>query len=310
MRIRKTSKTFLSIALIVALGFGAMRLYYRLTDDFRLANMACPLIFHSEWDTPPLTVKEEARLEEILSQPFRYLGKGAQSYVFESPDGNYVIKFFKFKHLRPNFITENLPSIFPFKDYKNRQISRKQRKLYGVFQGYKLAYDLDRSNAGLIFVQLNVPAMHALKMVVHDKLGLTRRIDLSQVPFVIQKKGTTLRQTMRESLNRGDVLAAKGQVDQIFALYLEEYQKGLWDHDHGVMHNMGFVAGRPCHLDVGKFHYDPAIRRPENYQPDLLQITDKIKVWVGRNYPPYAEELTQHIDTYLDALFSQKVTPL
>src|SRR3954462_2689164 len=56
-------------------------------------------------DGPPTTNpawKTEAPYpESVLDQPFFYLDKGAQSFVFESADQQSVIKFYKFPaHLR------------------------------------------------------------------------------------------------------------------------------------------------------------------------------------------------------------------
>ena len=82
--------------------FGIARLYYRLTDDFRLANITYELPFKPSWKVPSLTKEEYSRLAQITNQKFTYIGKGAQCYAFASEDGEYVLKFFKFKHLKPN----------------------------------------------------------------------------------------------------------------------------------------------------------------------------------------------------------------
>src|SRR5689334_8640410 len=44
-----------------------------------------------EWD-----VEISPEVVSILEQPFHYLAKGGQSYVFGSSDGKYVLKLFRF----------------------------------------------------------------------------------------------------------------------------------------------------------------------------------------------------------------------
>jgi len=58
-----------------------------------------------------LSDQEHQELAQILNQKFSYIGKGAQCYAFVSDDQLYVLKFFKFKHLKPNLLVDLIPSI-------------------------------------------------------------------------------------------------------------------------------------------------------------------------------------------------------
>ena len=78
-------------------------------------------------------------LNEILSQPFRYLSKGRQSFVFVSMDDKYVIKLVsQYKFHKPIwaifFEKLNLLS----QHQKNILIEKKQRK-ERAFTSYKIA---------------------------------------------------------------------------------------------------------------------------------------------------------------------------
>src|SRR5262245_49798043 len=76
----------------IAVTYGGGRLYYRLTDGFVESNIMYDVPKDPRWQTVTLTGYEKEALAAILSQPFYYLGKGCQSYVFASQDGQYVIK--------------------------------------------------------------------------------------------------------------------------------------------------------------------------------------------------------------------------
>lgn len=295
------------VALVIVTLFVGLRIYFRATDDFRISNIMYDMPYHAEWEIPALSAKEKNDLDAILNQKFTYIGKGAQSYVFGSEDQKYVVKFFKFKHLRPSLLVQVLPDVAPFTSYKQKVAARKQRKLYGVFTGYKLAYDVDKDNSALVFIQLN-PTHSAKEIKLVDKLGFNRTVDLGEVAFIVQEKGQTLRNVLAELLNQGDVATAKKRIGQIFDLYLSEYSKGIYDHDHGVMQNAGFIGERPIHLDVGKLNNDDRMRQPEVYQEDLYKVGSKMKVWLDDNYPKQAPEINRDIEAKLSAVFGRPVT--
>lgn len=276
--------------------FGIARLYYRLTDDFRLANITEELTYRPEWEIPPLSPSEQNTLENILKQPFFYIGKGAQSYVFGSEDGHYVLKFFKFKHLRPSPFLEWLPSWTPLESYRLRQAARKERKFEGVFSGYHLAYSMHREDSGLLFVHLNKTKGIFPVVTVYDKIGRSHTIALDDVAFLIQNKGETLRTVIQKLLTEGNVEGAKQRLDQIFDLYASEYQKGIYDHDHGVMQNAGFTGNRPIHLDVGKLKREEKMRSKPYYSDDLALVGAKIGYWIKQNQPSFYPLLAQHIE--------------
>lgn len=274
--------------------FGLARVYYKVTDDFRISNMTYEMAHNLDWEIPEISSVEKDDLNKILDQKFHYLGKGAQSYVFTSDDGLYVLKFFKFKHLKPSPFLNSLPMIPPFANYVTKEVKRKDRKLKGVFSAYRLAYEIHKQGSGLVFIHLNKTNNLINKTVtVFDKIGRSHEIDLDQTVFLLQKKGETLRTVMTDLLNRKDLKEAKLRVRQIFDLYVSEYQKGAYDHDHGIMHNTGFVGSEPLHLDVGKFTRDDKISQKEIYKDDLIIIYRKIDLWMKNNYPDYKDELVK-----------------
>ena len=301
----KLSQIFLGAAVASLALFALARGYFRLTDDFRLTNITYDMPHHQEWDIPSLVKEERGRLESILDQKFYYIGKGAQSYAFGSQDGKYVLKFFKFKHLRPNWFVDLLPRISPFKQYKETLSIRKQRKLYGVFEGYRLAYEVHKLESGLVFIHLNKTAKLYPAARLIDKIGFERKVYLDQVPFVVQEKAKTTRSLINESLKNGDILSAQKRIEQIFDLYLSEYQKGIYDKDHGVMHNTGFVGERPIHLDVGKLTADNEMKNTENWQQDLERIAWKFAVWTKETYPLHYPVIAKSIEDNLSHLFGR-----
>ncbi len=302
--ISKIFKTKLSLILLSSFFiFSIARVYYRLTDDFRMSNISYDVAHRKEWEIPALDPVNSQELNQILNQKFTYLGKGAQSYVFTSEDNKYVIKFFKFKHLKPSFLINALPSVFPFANYKNSVTLRKARKLESAFVGYHIAYSVHKLEAGLLFIHLNKTDDLKKSVTVLDKMGREFEIDLDTHVFILQKKGKTLQDTMHKLLQNEKIDLAKFRIRQIFDLYVSEYKKGIYDFDHGVMHNTGFIGNNPIHLDVGKFLKEESMKKTSEYGKDLEIIYKKIDHWVQKNYPKHHEEIAHDMEKkYLESL--------
>lgn len=288
-------KKWIAVFLICLSLFGIARLYYRLTDDFRLSNISYALPFEAPWTTPPLTSLEKERLAQIFSQKFIYLDKGAQCYAFASEDGQYVLKFFKFKHLKPNWLIDHLPSISVIGEYKNKCIERKKRKLLGVFNGHDLAFRESPETSSLLYIHLTPTNSLHLSASIIDKMGFSRTIPLDDYVFLLQKKGETLRTHLRRLFDQGRLEEAKMAFASVLEMYRQEYVKGIFDHDHGVLHNTGFVGNHPFHLDVGKLNKDIRMQSPEFYKKDLEHVVWKMDVWVKRTYPDNYLEISHFL---------------
>ena len=301
LRISSILKWIVAGALLV---FILARVYYSLTDDFRLSNITYPLPFEESWQIAANSADKEKQLNVILKQPFYYLGKGAQSYAFSSEDGKYVLKFFKFKHLRPSLFIDSLPPVGFLKSYKDKQIARKERKLFGVFNSYKLAFDTDKDESGLIFIQLNTEGNPERFVTVIDKIGVKRTVNLQNYPFILQYKGETLRVVINELLKKGGVEISKVRLGQILDMYAREYSKGIFDHDHGVMQNTGFVGDQPIHLDVGKLLREEQMKDKAFAKKDAELVVEKMNEWVKKNYPQYSTEIKDFLSMKMDQLFN------
>ena len=92
-----TRKLILTALFLCLATFGVIRLYYNLTDDFRISNISYQMPSRSEYNFE-LSPAQKQIVDNALAQKYHYIGKGAQVYAFASEEGNTVIKFFKFKH--------------------------------------------------------------------------------------------------------------------------------------------------------------------------------------------------------------------
>ncbi len=300
---RSNKKIWVYLFIALLFSFGCIRLYYNLTDDFRLSNITATMPYNSAWDFP-LDENAKKELHAAASQKYYYIGKGAQVYAFGSEDGKYVLKFFKFKHLGPSPFISMLPSIGPLKRFKENNIARKERKKLGVFEGHAIAYQYDKEHSGLILLHLNLSNDLHLQTKLIDKIGRSHTVDLDQTIFVLQKRGETLRAVLGKHLKNNEISQASDKALQILHMYLDEYKNNVYDRDHGVSHNTGFIGDQPFHLDVGKFSYDEKMSNPDLFMSDLKHVAYKIKQWVQINYPEQNMRFLMEFDPKVSRLIA------
>lgn len=238
---------------------------------------------------------DESVLRQVLEQPYTYLDRGRQSYVFESKDGHYVIKFFDLGRYRHEVLTfldsiKRTYSPWKFKDWVNQ--ARMKRKMTRLFSGYKLAYERDREHSFIIFQQLLPNPLLNHSVEVSDRFGFKHQIDLSKVPFVIQSKAVPTRVVMTELLEQGNVAEAKWHLRMLLDMYMTEYKQGIYDRDHNFMYNTGFVNGKPMRLDVGRLRSEEQYKEKKLALKDLEKIAiDRTEGWMQRHFPKYKEEI-------------------
>ncbi len=299
------SKYIISIIcfiLVVLISYGLGRLYFYTTAGFTLGNIHSDLKHHIQWDTREPTEEETLKFQESIGQPYYYLGKGCQSYVFLSQDGKYVVKFFKFQRVRPqnwiNFFTF-IPSV---KEYQNDKIKEKEKKLNNLFLSCKVAFDDLKNETGIVYVHLNkTDHLHHL-LTVYDKLGLKHQLDLDRLEFVVQQRANMFADTIDDLMLDGQVEQAKLLIDRLLIMVLSEYHNGYADNDHALMQNTGVLNGNPIHIDVGQLIYNETVCDPAVYHQELLNKMTQARKWLGR-YPELLDHLNNRLLTQLGADF-------
>jgi len=280
------------IALLAIVGlYIAGRGYYALTDGFLIENITASFPYHPEWETRPLNEAETKTVAAILSQPFHYLGKGCQAYVFESADEEYVIKFFKFQRYRPQMWTQPFQVIPVVSSYLDRRQSHKEHKLAQFFEGWKTAFNSLQRETALLYVHLNTTPERHGSLVIHDKLGTAHLVDLDSLPFLIQRKALMLCPALEGYMAAGKEREAKQLIDRLIDQILDENRRGFVDKDNAIMQNTGVINGRPIHIDVGQFAFDASIQNPARYKQGLFNKTYRFHQWLTKRYPTLATYL-------------------
>jgi hypothetical protein len=287
---------FLSLFFLSLYGLG--RLYFRLTGGFTVANITSDFTFQPQWEVRLLLATEQAECARAMTQPYYYLGKGCQSYVFASQDGNYVIKFFKYQRYRLQPWFAYFPPLPAIVKYRQEKLERKWKKLDGFVKSWKVAFENLQDETGLLFVHLNKTHHLQQQLTIYDKIGQKHVVDLDQMEFCIQRRATLLCQTLLDYQAQKDLASAQQLIHRLLHLILSEYSRGLADNDHALMQNTGVVHGKPIHIDVGQFVFNEAVKQPAVFHQELFAKTYKFNLWLRENYP----ELGEYLETELSQI--------
>lgn len=288
----KFIKPLLWILIIGICLYAGGRLYYRLTGGFTEGNISYQnLIQNPNWNISTLSQENKKEIQSLLSLEYHYLGKGCQSYVFESADGKYVLKFVKYQRFRPQPWLYYLTFLPGMENYLNKKIQKKSEKLDLLFSSWKLAYEHLKPETGIVYVQLNKSDTIHVPIKIFDKLGISHTLDSDKYEFMLQQKAQMLCPTLNHYMNENQPEKAKELISKLITMSLSEFQRGYADNDHALMQNTGVLNGQPVHIDVGQFIYNNVVKNREVYNQELFNKTWKFRKWLEKHHPELADYL-------------------
>lgn len=275
-------KFVLKISLFLVCFFITARFCKEQTGKFTVMRITSSLTPEPAWETSPLSPEEKNEIRGILSQPYSYLSKGVQSFVFASKDGRYVIKFFRHDHLKAPFWL------------KSTSKTKKQNRLHKDFLSYKLAYEQLREETGLVFLHLNKTTDLQLTLDLVDKLGIHHPIPLDQYEFLVQKRAHLLYTALDQMIDDKQMDDAKVTLSNLVQLLATRSQKGIFDKDPDLNTNFGVIGTQPMQIDVGRFRAST----PKLDKNEIIRITDHLHQHLMTRCP----ELDQHLKTQIERL--------
>ncbi len=229
-------------------------------------------------------------LEPILDQSFTFLGSGNQSFAFESQDKKSVLKLFKFHTLQGFDLYDLVPQYF--QSFHENHAKDRKKKVDRLLNGLLLAENFNRDNSGILYIHFPPSPLFEKNVSIRDKAGRLHNLNLDQYVFVLQKKATPLGDTLKYYLDQGDIQGAVSKLFSLYRMIATDLKKGLYDQDHNVISNTGFVGNRPIRIDFGKLSLgkqDPA--------SEISKINnERILPWVKKNYPHLESEIANSLN--------------
>jgi hypothetical protein len=261
---------------------------YFLNDRFTLSHITSDTELRSA-----STAQLSEEMVKILSQPFSYLSQGSQMYVFESQDHKYVIKFFKHQRYRlPQFLLPTALPTFQKKIYDEKRFVKEQ-KLCHLYNSCQIAINDLYDASGLIYTHLQPTDDLRIKTLLIDKLKRNYHVDLDDLEFVVQKKGTLILPLLTSLIQNGLIEEGKQRIDQLVDLLEHRVQKRIIDSDCVITKNIGFLDDKAIYIDIGQFTKSKE-KLTFNTSEDS-RIFVQLQRWLENNSPLLAEYLNTTI---------------
>lgn len=208
--------------------------------------------------TPDLDIEPKISQEtlSLLNQPFYYLDRGSQSYVFASQDGQYVLKFFRYHYKHKNW----------------REIVSR------MLQAARIAYLFAKEETGLIYAHLNQTRGQLPVLKVKDPLCRSLSLPLDDYRFVLQKRGIPF----EEGIVKGPI---EPRIDAFLSVLQSRIGKGIGNTDPNISRNFGFLEGAALEFDFGNYAMSPDLVLEDHRQAEMKRYVDKLRSWLSRHAP-------------------------
>lgn len=263
----------LKYALVALAIFGICRFTHNETAGFRLSKIQQNTFAGHE-------AREGTPVREILSQPFTYLARGKQSFVFLSADGKIVLKLLSNHYQRRIQLLEFLPTF----SWQQKQLNYFRHKLNLTEASYQLADAELRAETGVIFLHLHKTDQFKQAVTIIDKLGIKHEIDLDSTAFILQKSAMLAYPQLEAWIQARDLDAAKKGLASYVQLLKTRFEKGIADRDPLIRTNIGFREGQALFLDLGPFSKN--ISKDPHTEVD--KITASLRAWLRERDPSLA----------------------
>jgi len=275
------------ISLSIALTFSVYDVCHKKTLGFALVN-----VHPTHYDSFETPVDKE-QIDKLLSQPFYLFANGGQSYVFKSADDQYVLKLFKFHHLRIPPWIQALPLPGKLGEIKAKKMARKKETLEKTYSSYINAFTYFQKESLILDMNLsNKKDRYHSKIVIYDAQMIPFELDPNNTPFALQKKVDLFESTIQKKLEEEDLQFVAQAVTRCIDLLANRINKGFMDNDCYLHKNIGLVGYEPMLLDIGtlekvdQMDHKTKVRQIEYVMNPIFKMVEK--------YPTLIEQVQEH----------------
>jgi len=259
-------KKFSKIVIAIVIFAGLERFCYWQTDGFRFAKVTTnyQYPFESPLKPPP----------KCLDQPFHYLGKGVQFYVFMGEDQKTILKLFKHHHA--GFSTDTLQHL------SQSMMEKRERRMLSMLHSTEIAQKRLPEETGVFYTHLSKGDHDLGNITIYDKIGIRYNLDLNQTEFLLQKRAVPLEKKLHALFQTNQIERAISAMKSTLLMLDERETKGIKNHDARILRNCGFIGDRAAEIDVGSFIYSSKYRPSKRGKAKAIA---KLLEFVQNHYP-------------------------
>jgi hypothetical protein len=241
-----------------------------------------------------IQVSSDAReIKTILSQKYHYLTRGKQSFIFESNDKKYILKFFDNSRFFSKFYILSLP-LPNFLDHIRKNCYNKRKsKLEFDLSSVKIAYERLKDDAVLVHANLTKTNFFNDKLCVTNKYGRELLLDLNNAFFILQKKCELFYPKYEESK---DEVYKNHLLESFLEMIHRRTLKLVVDNDIGKNKtNWGVFDNKAVTIDIGRWYIDENLLTSQGYKKHMVKATVTLRKYLLENDPQKIDFLDQKL---------------
>jgi hypothetical protein len=272
----------------------SIKSYQLITDGFRIDKIKFEPFLEK------IAIEDNFfEVENILNQKFKYLSKGCQTYVFESEDKKYVLKFIRYHRYHPYLWLKIFKNKYFLNNYYTKLKNHKDKLFVQSINSYQIANDYLKNETKTLYIHLNQTNNLNKKVVIIDRLNQKFEINLDEYGFILQKKANSLSKHLKNSLNNENHL--KDITNSFINLTDSIYKKGFINSDYNCIKNSGIIENEIIFTDLGSFKKTDNLNEKTVYKKEMNKFMKYYQKWTDR----YSPELTNYLIDEIDRLVNE-----
>ena len=277
-------KKAVPILLIIILISLVSKGWHNLSGGFKTNKIQPPIDMRADISETPANLSEESL--KIFDQEYKFLDKGCQVFVFESSDGNYVLKFLRHHRYKPYFWMNFWSFIKPINEYKERYAAVKKERIKTNFLSYLMSYDDLKDLTEVVYVHIGVTDYINKKLVIRNRFGQKSYIDLDKMHFIVQRKGKKLSSELLYSYKHRDFDRTRQLVDGYLSLLQKRCLKKIRNNDStGFLRNTALYGNKVIEIDVGGYKRFDYKNPKKGFEYEFNRFAKRFKRWSSKNMP-------------------------
>ncbi len=246
--------------------------------------------YNARWDFGTPSPEQTFLLDQVSSQTFSPLGSGKECYAFVSEDGEIVIKFFKQKHMRTQYILNYIPLSEHIRRIRSETLNHHHYQRLRFYQSYQLAHERLQDHSGTLYLHLTKTNYLKKSITLILSQGKKLVIKLNDMEFLIQKRAHHIFEVLSKFPED-----RKQTIDAILDYLTLRNERGIGDNDINCERNLGVLNGKIMQIDVGELY--PTMPKSPSKE-ELITATLDLKDYLERNHNELVAYLNQSIESH------------
>lgn len=253
----------------------------RMTHSFHVSRLNFPIPIESSFavaNRQPL-----AEVQKILSQDFRYLGRGSQAFVFSSRDGRYVLKLFLFDSPKDTIVRQ-------FFHCSSSSLGQKwEERAMRTLLACRIAYEQASDETGLVYMHLQPTDDLFPSVSLKGPSFKNATIPLDSFRFALQLRTQPFDGTLLELYKKKDLEQFRLLVQDFLSLLSRRIARGVFNTDPTLFDNFGFFANHAYEIDFGNYVFHPEWANGSVAREEKARYTRQLLQWAQENTPKWKE---------------------